>query len=300
MSPTQQSSTKWCRNPLSGVGLGLRTPHYEFVEQHQPDIPWFEVLIDNYLVDGGEPIQHLTRVRENYPITFHGVGMSLGSTDPLNMDYLKSLRDMIERFEPAQVSDHLAWVSTQQTYMHELLPLPFTEEAIKHVSNRIQQVQDFLGQRILVENVSSYMQFRDSDCSEWDFLNEIVQRADCNLLLDINNIYVSAENHQFNAQDYLDAIPVSRVREMHLAGYEDRGTYLLDSHSRPVHQPVWELYKQALQRVGPAPTLIEWDQNIPDFNVLLEEAGHADAIARDILDKPDEQFTNPTAADIVS
>jgi len=294
------STEKWCRNPLSGVGVGLRTPHYLHVEQQQPDIPWFEILIDNYLVDGGEPIQHLASVRENYPITFHGVGMSLGSTDPLNMDYLTRLRDMIRRFEPVQVSDHLAWVSTQQTYLHELLPLPYTEEVIQHVSSRIQQVQDFLGQRILVENVSSYMQFRDSDCSEWDFLNEVVQRADCDLLLDINNIYVSAVNHQFDAQDYLHAIPVSRVREMHLAGYEDRGSYLLDSHSRPVHQPVWELYKQALQHVGSIPTLIEWDQELPDFNVLLEEAGRADAIAHDILDKPNEQFTDHTTEDIVS
>jgi len=300
MSPVQVSADKWCRNPLRGVGVGLRTPHYQYVEQQQPDIPWFEILIDNYLVDGGEPLQHLTRVRQNYPITFHGVGMSLGSTDPLNMDYLTRLRDMIRRFEPVQVSDHLAWVSTQQTYLHELLPLPYTEEAIQHISNRIQQVQDFLGQRILVENVSSYIQFRDSAITEWDFVNEVVQGADCDLLLDINNIYVSAENHQFDAQDYLDAIPVARVREMHLAGYEDRGSYLLDSHSRPVHEPVWDLYEQALLRVGSVPTLIEWDQDIPDFTVLRAEARRADTIARDILDRPNERFTNHTTADPVS
>jgi len=300
MNPVHLSTDKWCRNPLSGVGVGLRTPHYLYVEQQQPNIPWFEILIDNYLIAGGEPIQHLTNVRENYPITFHGVGMSLGSTDPLNMDYLTQLRDMIRRFEPLQVSDHLAWVSTQQTYLHELLPLPYTEEAIAHVSSRIQQVQDFLGQRILVENVSSYMQFRDSDCSEWDFLNEVVHRADCDILLDINNIYVSSINHQFDALDYLRAIPATRVKEMHLAGYEDHGNYLLDSHSRPVHQPVWELYKQALQHTGSIPTLIEWDQDIPDFTILLEEAARANAIAHAILDKSDEQFTDHTAADIVS
>jgi len=300
MSLTQKSDDKWCRNPLSGVGVGLRTPHYQYVEQQQPDIPWFEILIDNYLVDGGEPLQHLTNVRENYPVTFHGVGMSLGSTDPLNMDYLKSLRDMIKRFEPLQVSDHLAWVSTQKTYLHELLPLPYTEEAIAHISNRIQQVQDYLGQRILVENVSSYMQYHDSACTEWEFLNEIVQRADCDLLLDINNIYVSAINHHFDAQDYLDAIPVAQVREMHLAGYEDHGTHLLDSHSQPVHQPVWDLYQQALQRIGPVPTLIEWDQDIPEFDVLKKEAGRAQDIYDNVTGKPHEQTTHHTTADLVS
>ncbi len=300
MTHIPPTTVNWCSNPVSGAGVGLRAPHYHYIEQQQPDIPWFEVLIDNYLVAGGEALQYLARIRENYPVTFHGVGMSLGSTDPLNMTYLKNLRDMIRRYEPVQISDHLAWVSTGQTYLHELLPLPYTEEAIRHVSTRIQQVQDFLGQRILVENVSSYMQFQDSACTEWEFLIEVIQHADCDLLLDINNIHVSAVNHRFCAKDYLDAIPASRVREMHLAGYEDHGTHLLDSHSRPVHAPVWELYQQALTQFGPVPTLIEWDQDIPAFNVLEQEARCAQDIYDTFLDQAYEPPAGHTTAATVS
>ena len=263
------------REPIRGAGIGLRTPHFSALEQDKPAIPWLEVPIDNYMIAGGQALQHLERIRRDYPITFHGVGMSLGSVDPLNTNYLRRLRQLLRRFEPAWLSDHLCWTSVDGHYLHELLPLPYVDEAVQHVSRRIREVQDFLGRRLLIENVSSYLQFTHSHMQEWEFLAAVAEAADCDILLDINNIHVSASNHRFDARHYLDALPLARVRELHLAGYEDCGTHLLDTHGAPVHEPVWTLYRQALARFGALPTLIEWDNAIPPLPVLQAEAARA-------------------------
>jgi len=261
--------------PLQGVGIGLRAEHYEFIERTRPEVPWFEVLIDNYLGKGGSVWQHLDTIRRDYPVSFHGVGLSLGGSEPLDRAYLARLRRAIGFFEPRQISDHLCWTSSHGYHSHDLLPLPYTEEAICHVASRIAEVQDCLGRPLLIENVSSYLQYRNSTLSEWDFLVAVAERADCPILLDINNIHVSACNHGFDAGQYLQAVPPARVREMHLAGYEDHGSHLLDTHSRAVQPPVWDLYEQALARFGPVPTLIEWDNAIPAFEVLQQEAQRA-------------------------
>lgn len=262
-------------SPIRGAGLGLRTPHYRYIEEHKPDVPWFEVLIDNYIADGGLPLYHLEQIRKDYPVTFHGVSMSLGSTDPLNMKYLKRLKQRCKEFAPTHISDHLCWTSFGGQHAHELLPLPYTDEAIQHVIDRIRVVQDFLGQQILIENVSSYLSYNHSVMKEWEFLSAIADEADCLILLDVNNIYVSACNHHENAIDYLNHIPIHKVKEIHLAGYEDMGSHLLDTHGQAVHPPVWRLYQQTLNRFGCVPTLIEWDNNIPEFEVLLAEAQQA-------------------------
>lgn len=261
--------------PIQGVGLGLRTPHYQLIESTRPDVPWFEVLIDNYMQPGGSPLYHLRKISQDYAVTFHGVGMSLGSTDPLDMQYLGILKQRIDEFRPAWISDHLCWTSVAGCHGHELLPLPYTDEAILLVIEKIRQVQDFLGQRILIENVSSYLTYADSQMPEWEFLNIIASEADCDILLDINNIYVSSVNHKLDAITYLQSVPVDRVREMHLAGFEDAGTHLLDTHSRPVYEPVWDLYRHALKLFGGVPTLIEWDNDIPEFDILKAEADKA-------------------------
>jgi uncharacterized protein (UPF0276 family) len=270
---------------LQGIGIGLRADHYETIERTRPDVPWFEVLVDNYLGKGGSAWQHLDTIRRDYPVSFHGVGLSLGGSDPLDRRYLARLRQAIEVFEPLQISDHLCWTSSHGYHSHDLLPLPYTEETIHHVAGRIAEVQDCLGRPLLIENVSSYLQYRQSTLPEWEFLVAVAEQADCLILLDINNIHVSASNHGFDASRYLEGVPVTRVREMHLAGYEDHGSHLLDTHSRPVQPPVWELYDQALARFGPVPTLIEWDNAIPAFEVLHREAQRAqqrmDRVGRD-------------------
>ena len=271
---------------IRGAGIGLRTKHYQDILaktspfendilEGRPAVPWFEVLTDNYLGDGGQPLAYLDQVRQHYPITLHGVGMSLGSTDPLNLDYLRKLRRLADRVEPAWVSDHLAWTSHGGRHLHELMPLPYTREALLHVGGRIRQAQDFLGRRLVVENPSSYLQYRMNEMTEWEFLDELVARADCDLLMDVNNIFVSARNHGYDPRAYLRAIPAERVREIHLAGYEELPDYLFDTHGYRVRPPVWDLYREALELWGPVPTLIEWDNDIPDFQILLDEASRA-------------------------
>lgn len=263
---------------LQGTGIGLRSCHYSYIEKTKPNIPWFEVLSDNYLCDGGPGLQHLEKVRSLYPITLHGVGMSLGSTDPINVTYFKKLKSLIERFQPALVSDHLCWSSLNGQHFHELLPLPYTEETIAHVSARIRQVQNFLGQRIMIENVSSYLHFTHSKLTEWQFLQAVAEEADCLILLDINNIYVSAYNNNFDPHDYLDQLTTQRIAQFHLAGYEDKVTHLLDDHGAAVHSGVWKLYADAIKKWGAKPTLIERDNSIPEFDVLIKEATLADRI----------------------
>jgi len=236
---------------------------------------WFEVISENFMVAGGRPLEVLAAVRDRYPIVMHGVSLSIGSADPLNKRYLNELRALALRFEPAWISDHLCWTGVGGHNLHDLLPLPYTEETVRHVSRRIRRVQDFLGRPILIENVSSYMTFKDSRLTEWEFLRAIADEADCGILLDINNIFVSAFNHRFSAEEYVDAIPVERVVQFHLAGHSDHGTHLLDTHDHPVCDAVWSLYERAVRRFGRVSTLIEWDDNIPDFKELSETAQHA-------------------------
>jgi uncharacterized protein len=257
---------------LCGAGIGLRPCHYAYIEKEHPDSNWFEVLSDNYLCEGGASLTHLEKIRSSYPITLHGVGMSLGSTDPINMDYLKKLKSLIKLTEPYLVSDHLCWTSHDGNYFHELLPLPYTEEAIMHVANRIKLTQDYLEQQIMIENVSSYLSFNHSTLTEWNFLQTVAEEADCLILLDINNIYVSSHNNGFNPYTYLTELNTKRVAQFHLAGFEDKGTYLFDSHSAAVHLSVWGLFIQAIKKFGGLPTSIEWDNQIPDFLHLQQEA----------------------------
>ena len=268
---------------ISGAGIGLRSQHYREILETKPPIPWFEVLTENYFGAGGLPLYHLEQVRADYPVTLHGVGMSLGSTDPLNFDYLKKLKTLAERIEPAWVSDHLAWISADGRYVHDLLPVPYSDEALKNISERIDQVQDFLGRRLLIENPSSYMGFRNVDMTEWEFLAALVAQTDCDLLFDVNNVYVSSVNHGFDPVEYLHALPDGRVREIHLAGYEEQDNYLFDTHGYRVHPPVWDLYQMTVRQLGQIPTLIEWDTDIPEFEVLMDEA----AKAQRLLDKLD-------------
>jgi uncharacterized protein (UPF0276 family) len=264
--------------PSLGFGLGLRVPHYEAILATRPAVDWFEVLTENYLVPGGRPLHHLTRIRERYPLAMHGVSLSIGSSTPLNREYLTELKALAQRIEPAWISDHLCWTGVAGRNTHDLLPLPYTEEALAHVVERVRSVQDFLGRRILLENVSSYVEFRDSRLSEWQFLAEIAQRADCLILLDVNNIYVSAVNHEFDPLEYLNAIPAERVQQIHLAGHEDHGDYLVDTHDHPVPDPVWELYAAAVRRFGPVSTMIERDDHIPPLEELCAELEHARAL----------------------
>jgi len=266
-----------------GFGLGLRIDHFEDVLQTRPAVDWFEVISENFLVAGGKPRHYLHAIREHYPMVMHGVSMSIGSTDPLDMDYLRALKALANEVQPEWLSDHLCWTSVHGTNTHDLVPMPYTEEAIAHIADRIGQVQDILGRQILIENVSSYISYTDSRMSEWEFLDEVARRADCLLLFDVNNIYVSARNHGFDPLDYINGIDPARVRQFHLAGGTDYGDYVIDTHDQDVSAPVWELYAAALRRFGPVSTMIERDANIPPLSALLAELDIARRIAADTL-----------------
>jgi len=266
-------------HPPLGFGLGLRVDHYEAILADHPEVDWFEALTENYLVPGGKPLDYLMRIRERYPMVLHGVSLSIGSTQPLDRNYLAQVKALATRLEPEWVSDHLCWTGIAGRNMHDLLPLPYTEEALANVVERVRTVQDILGRRILLENVSSYVSYRDSRLSEWQFLREVAERADCLILLDVNNIYVSSVNHEFDPLDYLHAIPVERVQQIHLAGHENHGDYLIDTHDHPVPDPVWELYSAALRRFGSVSTMIERDANIPPLEELCSELDAARQLA---------------------
>jgi uncharacterized protein (UPF0276 family) len=248
------------------------------VLETRPKVDWFEVISENFMVAGGRALEVLEGVRGNYPIAMHGVSMSIGSTDPLNRTYLRQLRDLARRFEPAWISDHLCWTGVGGRNLHDLLPLPYTEEALRHVVARIRDVQDALERPILIENVSSYMAFADSTMTEWEFISAIAEEADCGILLDINNIFVSAFNHRFDANDYVDAVPAERVVQYHLAGHSDHGTHLLDTHDHPIRDEVWALYERAARRFGAVSAIVEWDDNIPEFAELARIANRAHSI----------------------
>ncbi len=261
--------------PHLGHGIGLRPPHFPDLLGQGPLPDWFEAISENFMIPGGRPLAVLERVRAERPLVLHGVSLSLGATDPLNERHLDDLSRLAARFEPAWVSDHLCFGSQGGHYAHDLLPLPFTEEALAHVASRIARVQERLGRQILVENVSSYLTFAHSTIPEWEFLAEVALRADCGILLDVNNIHVSSVNHGFDTHRYLAGIPAARVGQIHLAGHQDCGTHLLDSHDHPVCAQVWELYRAAIRLLGPVSTLIEWDANIPPLPDLLAEAERA-------------------------
>ena len=259
------------------AGIGLRAPHIREVLDSAPAVAWLEVHSENYFAAGGEPLRVLEAVRARWPVSLHGVGMSLGSDDALSLAHLKKLKALADRIEPAAVSEHLCWSSIDGRFLNDLLPLPHTREALDTVCDRVGREQDFIGRRILVENVSSYLRFADAEMTEWEFVAEVARRTGCGILLDVNNIYVNSRNQGFDPEAYLRGIPVDTVAEIHLAGYEEEDEFLIDTHSRLVSAPVWALYVQALQRFGPVPTLIEWDKDIPPLNVLLGEAAAADA-----------------------
>ncbi len=274
------------RFPFLGFGLGLRTDHYGAVLKESPsNVDWFEVISENYLVPGGKPLYYLDAIRERYPMIMHGVSLSIGSTDALNWHYLAQLKQLADRVQPQWFSDHLCWTGIDGKNIHDLLPLPYTEEAVTHVSERIRQVQDYMQRPMLIENVSSYLTYKDSAMSEWEFMTAIVERADCGILLDINNIYVSAFNHGFEPHEYLNYVPVERVGQFHLAGHTNHGDYIIDSHDHPVIDPVWELYASAVRRFGPVSTMIERDDNIPPLEELLSELDRARNIAQPILEE---------------
>ncbi len=264
---------------ISGFGLGLRPSHYEAVLGESHAIDWLEIITENYLVPGGKPLHHLERIRGRFPMVMHGVSLSIGSTDPINREYLAGVRELAGRVEPAWISDHLCWTGVEGRNVHDLLPLPYTEEALACVVDRVSEVQDLLGRQILLENVSSYLTYRSSEMTEWEFLSEVACRADCAILLDINNIHVSAVNHGFDALRYLHAVPRDRVRQFHLAGHSDMGDHLIDTHDHPIAPPVWELYRKAVAHFGPVPTMIERDDNIPPLAELVAELDMARAVA---------------------
>ena len=272
--------------PYLGYGLGLRKEHYDSVLKERPALDWFEIISENYMVDGGKPLDFLTRIREHYPMVMHGVSMSIGSVEPLDFNYLKRLKALINRVQPAWFSDHLCWTGVHGINLHDLMPLPYTEEAIQHVADRISRVQDYIGRQMLLENVSSYVSYSDSQVSEWEFLCAVAERADCLILLDINNIYVSAFNHNFDPHEYLSAIPGERIYQFHLAGHTQEDNLIIDTHDHPIADPVYDLYAAAVQRFGRVSTMIERDDHIPPLKELLAELDQVRQIA-------EAQFVHP-------
>ena len=260
-------------NTLQGFGVGLRTEHYNaFESDHQPLVDWLEIISENYMVPGGAPLWHLDHIRRDYPMVMHGVSMNLGGNAPLDMAYLRDLKALADRVQPAWVSDHLCWTGVDGLNLHDLLPVPYTQPCLRHMADRIQRVQDFLQRRLVIENPSTYVTFAGNDMLEWEFISELVQRTDCELLLDVNNVYVSSVNHGFDAHEYIRAIAPKRVRQIHLAGHDDQGGYLIDTHDHPVCEAVWVLYGFTLSHCGgDVPTMIERDDHIPPLEALLDE-----------------------------
>jgi len=269
--------------PNLGHGVGLRTVHYPHVLDRSARPDWFEVISENFMIAGGRPLRILEKARELAPVVLHGVALNIGGIDPLRENYLAELESLIRRFAPAWVSDHLCWGAIGGRFAHDLLPLPYTEEAVRHVAARIREVQDRLGRRILIENVSSYLTYSISTMPEWVFLSAVADEADCCILLDLNNIYVSAVNNGFSSMEYLAGIPAERVGQIHLAGHSSAGDLLIDTHDHPVSTPVWRLYREAVRRFGGVSTLVEWDDQIPSFEELIAEANRAREIESEVF-----------------
>jgi uncharacterized protein len=271
-----------------GFGLGLRPTHYHaLLNEQRGSVDWLEVLTENYLVPGGKPLHYLMQLREHYPMVLHGVSLSIAGNEPLNREYLREVRLLAERVEAKWISDHLCFTGVDGVNLHDLLPVPFTDESLRYIAARIRQVQDSLGRRLLIENVSSYLTYRQSHLSEWEFLTALSQEADCLLLLDINNVYVSAMNHRFDPLQFLRGVPVERVQQFHLAGHSRQGEFLIDTHDTSVCDAVWDLYARAVERFGAGSTMIERDADIPELPVLLTELQRA----RDIAARTQAQAT---------
>ena len=278
-----KSTSITIRKASPGFGLGLRPVHYpDFLAAPQA-VDWLEIISENYMIPGGKPLAMLDAILERYPVAMHGVSLSIGSTDGLDAQYLAELKALANRVQPMWMSDHLCWTGVQGRNSHDLLPLPYSEEALRLVVQHVNQVQDTLGRRILLENVSSYLNYRSSEMSEWEFLRQVAEQADCLLLLDVNNIYVSGINHGFDPIEFLNHLPVERVQQIHLAGHSDHGDYIVDTHDHPVAEPVWDLYRYTCKRFGDVATMIERDDDIPELSVLIAELDRARAIAAGTL-----------------
>lgn len=266
-----------------GYGLGLRSQHYVDILDGDPEIDWFEVISENYMVPGGQPLRILDQIRARYPIVMHGVSLSIASTAPFDPEYLKGLKALADHTEPVFVSDHLCWTGVHGVNLHDLLPFPYTREALDHIVARIQHVQDYLKRPLALENVSSYVQFRNSEMPEWEFIAEVTKRTGCWLVFDVNNVYVSAFNHEYDPYEFIAGIPADRVVQFHLAGHEHNMTHIIDTHDALVCDEVWTLYKAALERFGPVSTIIERDDDIPPLHAMLEELGKARALADEVF-----------------
>jgi uncharacterized protein (UPF0276 family) len=279
-----------------GIGIGLRIPHYRHILEHKPVVDWFEIISENYMLDGGRPLAVLDAILEQYRVVQHGVSMYFGSVDPLNREHLKRLKDLTRRTKTPWLTDHLCWGSVDGRYTHDLLPLPYTWEAIEVTAQKIRQVRDFVEIPVAVENVSSYAEFHESEMTEWEFLNEVVERADCGILLDVNNIYVSSVNHNFDPHIYVNSVPAERVAQIHIAGHSKYEKYILDTHDHPVIDPVWSLYAHAIRRCGPTATLLEWDDKIPSFEEVHAEAMKAKRFLEEVAAGEDAR-TQPQAVE---
>jgi uncharacterized protein len=266
-----------------GHGIGLRSRHYSEFLEGSPDIAWVEAISENFMGVGGRPMAVLEKARRDRPVVLHGVSLGIGSTEPLDQRYLNDLNDLIHRIEPTMVSDHLCWGQVGGRYSHDLLPLPYTDESLAHVVSRVQHVQELLGRQILLENPSTYLEFSNSDIFEAEYLAEVARRADCGVLLDVNNIYVNACNHGIDAAKYLEAIPIDRVGQFHLAGHQNRGNIVIDTHEGPIVEAVWHLYRSAVSRFGDVPCLVEWDEGVPELSIVLAESTKAQMIASDVV-----------------
>ena len=255
-----------------GVGIGLRIPHYRHIFEKKPVVDWFEIISENYMVDGGRPLKILDQILERYKVVQHGVSMYFGSAEPLNREHLRRLKTLVKRTKTPWLTDHLCWGSVDGTYSHDLLPMPYTFEAAKRTAQKIREARDFLEVPIAVENVSSYAEYHVSEMTEWEFLTEVIEDADCGILLDVNNIYVSSQNHSFDPMDYINGVPHERVAQMHIAGHSKYEKYILDTHDHAPIDPVWRLYAKAIELVGTTATLLEWDDLIPSFDEVHAEA----------------------------
>ncbi|HEX2842235.1 DUF692 domain-containing protein [Hyphomicrobium sp.] len=272
--------------PYLGFGLGLRPQHYQDILEGSPNVDWFEVISENYMVPGGKPLQMLDKIRARYPIVMHGVSLSIASTAPINTRYLRDLKSLASRAEPVFISDHLCWTGVHGVNLHDLLPVPYTREALDHVVARVHYVQDYLGQAIALENVSSYVQFSHSEMTEWEFIAELTKRTGCWLVFDVNNVFVSAFNHDFDAHAFIAGIPKERIVQFHLAGHEHNMSHIVDTHDAIVCDEVWDLYRSALRHFGPVSAIIERDDHIPPLAELVAELDEARAIAAETLGRP--------------
>jgi len=268
---------------IDGFGLGLRPDHYHDFLETRPRIDWLEIISENYMVPGGKPLYFLDKIRRDYPMVMHGVSMSIGSTDPLDMNYLRELKALIQRVQPGWVSDHICWTGVDHANLHDLLPMPNTEAALQHLVERVQRVQDFLGRQLVLENASTYVAFTADEMPEWEFVAALAKRSGCGILLDVNNVHVSAVNHGFDARRYIDAMPAEHIVQIHMAGHEDHGDYIIDTHDHPITPAVFELYRYALERLGWIPTMIERDDNIPPLAELLTELEQIRHIADNVM-----------------